>query len=123
MDQMILNVKTAETDTHSFSVNGVHSKQQGSNQAGSPILEHAAHSKKEDAHAGMKDNVEEVVGGCAQLTKEVVQSESENRERPVRFMAPFLCGEEKNDVNSTKYLLMSEEANKLSTTIVLLSKT
>lgn len=88
-------LKTTALDTHSFSVDGVHSKQQGRDQARSPILEHTAHSQEEDTHAGMKDNVEEVVRGGAQLAEEVVQSESENREWPVRFVAAFLCGEEK----------------------------
>lgn len=80
-------------DTHSFSVNGVHGKQQGRDQAGGLILEHAANSQEEDAHDSMEDDIEEVVGGRAQLAEEVVQSESEYRERPVRFVATLLCRE------------------------------
>lgn len=79
-------------DTHSFSVNRVHGEQQGRDKAGGLILEHAAHTQEEDAHEGMEDNVEEVVGGGAQLAEDVVQSESEYRERPVRFVAPLLYG-------------------------------
>lgn len=82
-------------DTHGFSVNGVHGEQQGRDQAGSLILEDAAHSQEEDAHGGVEDDVEEVVGGRAQLTEEVVQSESEYRQRPVGFVAPLLCEGEK----------------------------
>lgn len=66
-------------DTHSFGVNGVHSEQQSRDQAWCLILEHAAHSQEKDTHNGMEDDVEEVVGGRAQLTEEVVQSESEYR--------------------------------------------
>lgn len=78
-------------DTHGFRVNGVHGEQQGRDQAGGLILEHAAHSQEEDAHDGMKDDVEEMVGGGAQLAEEVVQAESEHRERPVWFVTPLLC--------------------------------
>lgn len=91
-------------DTHGFSVNGVHGEQQGRDQAGSLVLEHAAHSQEEDAHGGVENDVEEVVGGRAQLTEEVVQSESEHRQRPVRFVAPLLGagGKQKKDINSVK---------------------
>lgn len=62
-------VWTVAVDTHSLSVNGVHGEQQGCDQAGGLILEHAAHSQEEDAHDGMEDDVEEVVGGGAQLAE------------------------------------------------------
>lgn len=82
-------------DTHSFGVNGVHCEQQGCDQAGRLVLEHAAHSQEEDAHDGVEDDIEKVVGGRAQLAEEVVQSECEYRERPVRFVTPLLRGGEK----------------------------
>lgn len=70
----------------------MHGEQQGRDQAGSLVLEHAAHSQEKDAHGDVEDDVEEVVGGRAQLTEEVVQSEGEYRQRPVRLVAPLLCG-------------------------------
>lgn len=100
-------------DTHGFGVNRVHGEQQGRDQAGGLILKHAAHSQEEYAHDGMEDDVEEVVGGGAQLAEEVVQSESEYRERPVRFVAPLLCGG-KNGYKHNIGLLMREELEKLS---------
>lgn len=76
--------------THSFSVDGVHSKQQRRHQAGSLVQEQPAHSQEKHTHHGVQHHVEQMVGSCGQLTEEVVQSEGENGQRSIRLVAPLL---------------------------------
>lgn len=76
--------------TYSFSVDGMDSKQQGGHQAGSPVQEQSADSQEKHTHHGMKNNVEQMVRSCTQLTEEVVQSEGEDSQGSVRFMTPLL---------------------------------
>lgn len=76
--------------TYSFSVDGVNSKQQRCHQAGSLVQEQSAHSQEKHTHYGVENHIEQMVGSCAQLTEEVVQSEGEYGQRSVRLMAPLL---------------------------------
>ena len=76
--------------TYSFRVDGVHGKQQRRHQAGRPVQEGATHAQEQHTHDGVQHHVEQVVGGRAQLTEQVVQPKGEHRQRPVGFMAPLL---------------------------------
>ena len=76
--------------TYSFSVDGVHSKQQCCHQAGSLVQEQSAHSQEKHTYYSVQNNIEQMVGSCIQLTEEVVQSEGEYSKGSVRFMAPLL---------------------------------
>ena len=77
-------------NTYCFSMDGVHSEQQRRHQAGGPVQEEAAHPQEEHTHHGMKYHVEQVVGGSAQLTEEVVQPEREHSQGSIGFMTALL---------------------------------
>ena len=76
--------------TYSFCVDGVHGKQQRCYQAGRLVQEGATHAQEQHTHDRMEHHVEQVVGGSAQLTEQVVQPKGEDCQWAVGFMAPLL---------------------------------
>lgn len=79
-----------EQQTYGLCVDGVHSEQQGRNQAGGLVQEQTAEPQKKHTHHRMQPHVEQVVGCRTQLTEEIVQTEGEHCQGPVGFVAPLL---------------------------------
>lgn len=76
--------------TYSLCVDGVNSKQKSRYEAGVSVQEQATEVKEENAHHGVKNNIQKVVRWGAQLTEQVIEAEGENSERSVGLMAPLL---------------------------------